>query len=210
MEKLLQGINHFQGDVFWRYEHIFQGLAKKQTPLAMVITCSDSRVDPSLMMQTDPGDLFVCRNAGNIAPPCMDEGGVAASVEYAIEALKIRSIIICGHSDCGAMKAILNPHSTDNLPAVKNWLRHAEISRGAAGMDDNPDEQLRRVTEKNVLVQLENLRAYPSVKKALARGELDLYGWVYEIATGEIRVFEPLDHRFIAFSGTLPVMHATA
>ena len=123
MKKLLQGIEQFRDRVYPKYKVAFKSLEHSQKPLALFITCADSRVDPSLLMQTDPGDLFICRNAGNLVPPYMEDGAVEATVEYAVDGLKIRDIVVCGHSDCGAMKAALNPAATERLPP-RRWLRH--------------------------------------------------------------------------------------
>jgi len=208
MNKLLEGLGEFRSVVFPRYEFRFRELATGQNPEAMLITCADSRIDPALMMQSDPGDVFVCRTAGNIVPPYEEGGGVVATVEYAVEVLRIRHIIVCGHSDCGAMKAALRPEKAEGLPAVRRWLRHVECARRVAleDTDANGDERVTTITEENVLAQLDHLLTYPCVAAAEKRGGLNLYGWVYDIPTGELKMFDPAEGVFAAFDGTLPVL----
>lgn len=208
MNKVLKGIENFRREVYPGYEDMFRELATRQHPFAMMITCADSRIDPNLLLQCDPGDLFVCRNAGNIVPPYdADVSGVAASVEYAVEVLHIRHIIVCGHTDCGAMKALFNPEAVADRPAVARWIRNADAARRIA-TDAYPEsahsDRLRTATQENVIAQLANLATYPSVAAALARGAMDLYGWYYDIGRGEVFCYEPGLRHFQRFDGTLP------
>ena len=191
MKRLVEGIHRFQKDIFTSQRQLFERLASGQEPLALFITCSDSRIDPSLLTQTEPGELFVLRNAGNIVPPYnQGSGGEASTIEYAVCALKVKDIIVCGHSHCGAMNGLLHPEQLGELPAVRQWLSHAEST--ARIMKENyphVTESAPRLTttvEENVLVQLENLRTHPSVAAALARDELKLHGWVYKFETGQV------------------------
>lgn len=129
MEKLIRGIHEFQSTHFSPQRELFQRLAGGQRPDALFITCSDSRIDPSLLTQTKPGELFILRNAGNIVPPYgAANGGEGATIEYAIRALGIRDIIVCGHTHCGAMQGLLQPEALEDLPAVRSWLSHAEAT----------------------------------------------------------------------------------
>lgn len=196
MRKLIDGIHRFQSGVFGRKKELFERLAKGQEPDALFITCSDSRVSPTLLTQTVPGDLFILRNAGNIIPPYGPiHGAEAAAIEYAIEALAVRDIIICGHTYCGAMKAVLDPDSLDKLPATKGWLTYAEATRRVmmTHYQDLPQEdKLEVCIEENVLVQIENLRAHPAVLAAMTRGALRLHAWIYEIESGNVMAFD--DH----------------
>jgi carbonic anhydrase len=192
MKRLIDGALHFQGEVYQEHRERFRELATSQQPEALLITCSDSRVMPELIIQARPGDLFICRNAGNIAPPYSDvNGGVTATIEYAVAVLKVAHIIVCGHSDCGAMKALLHPEKLQGLPSVKSWLHHA--SRAEVVVRENHpelDEKARidALIEENVLAQLDNLRTHPSVASRLKGGQLSLHGWVYDIESGQIRV----------------------
>jgi len=194
MRKLVAGIHRFQSGVFSEQKDLFARLSKGQEPDALFITCSDSRVSPTLITQTVPGDLFILRNAGNIVPPYGPiHGGEAATIEYAIEALAVKDIIICGHTHCGAMKAVLDPAALDRLPATKGWLTYAEATRRVMKMhyEDLPeDEKLEICIEENVLVQIENLRTHPSVLAAMTRGSLRLHAWVYEIESGNVMAFD--------------------
>jgi carbonic anhydrase len=202
MQKLVQGIHEFQQNAFANQKRLFERLSKGQQPLALFITCSDSRINPNLITQTDPGELFIMRNAGNIVPPYgAVRGGEAATIEYAISVLKVKDVIICGHSLCGAMGAILNPSSTNELPAVREFLYHAEAT--ARIIKENyahiTDEQARltATVEENVLVQLENLRTHPCVAAAVMRGDLKLHGWVYKFETGQVFAYQPDQGQFL-------------
>ncbi len=204
MQKLIQGIHHFQEHVFGTRRDFFELLAEGQHPMALFITCSDSRVQPNMLTQTEPGELFILRNAGNIIPPHgAANGGEAATIEYAVASLGIEDIIICGHSGCGAMQGLLSADRMDDLPAFTKWLRHAEATRrimrelySSLGLA----ERLTAAVEENVLVQLENLRTHPVVAAGLARGRLRLHGWVYKIETGEVFTYDPASGQFVALT----------
>jgi carbonic anhydrase len=196
MQKLVEGIHQFQKGIFTSQRQLFERLAGGQQPLALFITCSDSRIDPNLLTQTEPGELFVLRNAGNIVPPYSHgPGGEAATIEYAVCALKVRDIIVCGHSHCGAMNGLLHPEQLGELPAVRQWLTHAEstakIMKEKYPHLTEAEPRLSATVEENVLAQLENLRTHPSVAAALARDELKLHGWVYEFQTGQVFEYDP-------------------
>ncbi len=204
MRNLIDGFFHFKQHVFPRERQLFRSLGAGQHPEALFITCADSHIVPDLITQSRPGDLFVCRTIGNQIPAhgAATEAGVASAVEYALEALEIRHIIVCGHSDCGAMKAVLHPEKAAGLPAVGQWLRHADAARSVVlkNYQDASDEVLlHMLTEENIVVQLQNLSTHPSVAAKLAQGNLQLHGWNYHIHSGEItsydakpRAFRPL------------------
>lgn len=212
MQKLVKGIHQFQRSIFNSQQRLFQRLAKGQQPEALFITCSDSRIDPSLLTQTDPGELFILRNAGNIIPAYgIVHGGEAATIEYAVSVLHVRDIVICGHSHCGAMQAVLHPEQTDGLNAVKAWLGHADatarIIKENYGHLTGDGPRLTATIEENVLVQMEHLRTHPSVAAALARGDLTLHGWVYKFESGQVFSFEPESGQFVPLEsvGTTPI-----
>jgi carbonic anhydrase len=190
MQQLIRGIHQFQTEDFRSLETLFQQLAERQTPETLFITCSDSRIDPNLLTGSRPGDLFILRNAGNIVPPHgAMASGEAATIEYAVAALGVKDIIVCGHTHCGAMKGLLNPDQVAGLPAVSSWLEHAATTRRiiADHYSHLPeDRKLVAAIEENVLVQLEHLRTLPAVASRLRRGDLHLHGWVYKIETGEV------------------------
>lgn len=200
MDWMTRGLDVFQREVFPAKTGTYQKLAHRQEPRALLLTCADSRIVPDLLFQTEPGDLFITRNAGNIIPPAgVDQGGVSASIEYGVEALGIRDVVVCGHSDCGAMRALLKPESLDNLPQVRHWLRHAEAARYI--VEHEPDTgdvkaRVRRVTEENVLAQIMHLRTYPFIARLAARGEIRLHGWYYEIETGTVFAHDAAGGRF--------------
>jgi carbonic anhydrase len=182
---------------------MFAALAAGQSPLALFITCSDSRIDPNLLTQTEPGELFVLRNAGNIVPPYgANGGGEAATIEYALRVLKVPQIVICGHSHCGAMHALLNAADFADLPATQAWLDFASETRRAVS-EKNPqalttEERLTAAVEENVLVQLDHLRSHPAVAAALAAGKLQISGWVYRFETGEVSVYDADSKKYVA------------
>lgn len=202
MQKLIQGIHQFQNNTFADQKRLFERLSKGQHPIALFITCSDSRINPNLLTQTDPGELFIMRNAGNIVPPYgAVRGGEAATIEYAVSVLKVKDIIICGHSLCGAMGAILDPRATEDLPAVKEWLCHAEatarIIKENYSHIANEQARLTAAVEENVLVQLENLRTHPSVAAAMMRGDVKIHGWVYKFESGQVFAYDPEYGQFL-------------
>jgi carbonic anhydrase len=196
LEKLEEGIEKFQTNVYApNAEKYRKAGSEPQKPCTLIITCADSRIDPELITQSGPGEIFVTRNIGNLVPAYGEMmGGVSAVIEYAVAALKVRHIAVCGHSDCGAMKALLNPASLESLPSVKNWMRNAEAALSVANSltpkDEAPVDRLKRLTEENVLLQMQHLRTHPSVAGSIAREELTLSGWVYDIGTGHVRISE--------------------
>jgi carbonic anhydrase len=202
MEKILEGLYRFQQEVYPTQREHFESLASRQTPDVLFITCSDSRIVPNLLTQTEPGDLFIIRNAGNIVPPYGEmQGGVSATIEYAIMALNVKNVVICGHSDCGAMKGILNPDAVAEMPTVAAWLRHGDAARRVvshAYPDVQGDKRLPAITRENVAAQLRNLTTHPCVAAKMARGELTLHGWIYDIRTGEVQIYEWQSHSFVA------------
>jgi len=202
MHKLVRGIHHFQDNLFSSQRELFERLARGQTPDALFITCSDSRINPNLITQTEPGELFILRNAGNIVPPHkVAAGGEEATIEFAIVGLGIRDIIVCGHSHCGAVNALLAPDGVgDSMPALCSWLNYAESVRRIIQKkySDLTQEQLLNVAiQENVLVQLENLRTHPAVAKALAREALNLHGWVYKFESGQVFGYDPQQGQFL-------------
>jgi carbonic anhydrase len=213
MQKLVEGIHQFRELVFTSKRALFSGLARGQQPLALFITCSDSRIVPNLLTQTEPGELFILRTAGNIVPPYgAVRGGEAATIEYAVAVLKVRDVILCGHSHCGAMAALFDPEISRELPAVGALLRHAETTRRviAENYRHVTDEHRRLTTtiEENVLVQLEHLRTHPAVAAALARRELNLHGWYYKFETGEVFAYDPASEQFHSINGRRVALEA--
>ncbi len=213
MQQVYARYRRFREELFPARQELFSHLKDRQDPEILFITCSDSRIAPDLVIGSEPGDLFVCRNAGNIVPAYGEMlGGVSATVEYAVTVLKVKAIVLCGHSDCGAMKALLNPESLAGLPTISSWLKHAETARRivAEGPPDrSPQERLEELIEENVLAQLEHLETHPSVVARLRRGDLDLYGWVYRIQTGEILAFDATRNRFVPLDESMPVATQT-
>ncbi|GGS65580.1 carbonic anhydrase [Nonomuraea spiralis] len=183
MRDLTEGVARFQRDVFPAMAELFARLATHHTPHTLFIGCSDARVVPELITGTEPGDLFVIRTAGNLVPAYSPEAdGVAASIEYAVAALGVRDIVVCGHSACGAMTALAEGHDLSGAPTVAAWLRHADASRARAAADGDVPALVRQ----NVLAQLASLATHPSVARALAGGKVALHGWVYDIPTGRV------------------------
>lgn len=203
MKAIIDGFLKFQQDAFPERSELFKKLATTQSPAALFVTCSDSRVVPELLTQREPGDLFVIRNAGNIVPSYGPEpGGVSATVEYAVAVLGVTDIVICGHSDCGAMTAISTCKCLDHLPAVANWLRHADSAKvvNAARTHASPEERLDSLVRENVIAQLANIKTHPSVALALEQGRLNLHGWVYDIETGSIVALDGETNRFVSLA----------
>jgi carbonic anhydrase len=209
LQHIVAGFRRFREEVVPQQQALFKKLVHEQTPRAMFITCADSRIVPELITQSDPGDLFVARNVGNVVPPYGQMmGGVSTAIEFAVMALGVHHIIICGHSDCGAMKAVLDPETLRRMPTVKAWLRHAEVAKTVVadncGCADHTT--LGILTEENVVAQLDHLRTHPSVASRLASGQLFIHGWVYDIETGDIKAYDAEQGTFrLIGNGPLPM-----
>lgn len=203
MERLLEGFDHFRRAVFPEQRALFEKLATGQSPHTLFITCADSRVMPEMMFSVVPGDIFVYRNIGNIVPPYAQHvSGIVAAIEYAVKVLQVRHIVICGHSDCGAMKALQAPTGLTRMPCVAAWLKHADVAKYVVAEhcpDLQGEEALKRLTEENVVGQLEHLRTLPAVAAAMANGSLSIHGWVYDIAHAELRMFDAQKGLFAPF-----------
>lgn len=210
VEKLIRGVKSFQEGQLHSFKQLFRELATQQTPETLFITCSDSRIDTNLLTQAKAGDLFIIRNAGNIVPPYgAANGGEEATVEYAVTALDVKDIIVCGHSRCGAMGGLLHPDALHDMPAVQAWLRHAESTRRIIRenyADFTGDALLTATVEENVLTQLDNLRTHPSVAAKLVRREIQIHGWVYEIETGDVWSFHREKGQFVPLEEAQPIV----
>ena len=205
MDRLVAGHKQFLAEVFPGRRDQFKLLADRQAPEWLFITCSDSRVVPDLILGTGPGDLFITRNAGNVVPiTSHDVDGVTATIEYAIEVLRVKSAILCGHSDCGALKAALNREGLEKLPKAHRWLSHVE-SAFAHRQPVNPEEgehaELASLIRGNVVAQLWNLKAQPAVARAVQEGRLTVHGWYYDILSGRIEEFDEQMRRFLPLAG---------
>ena len=206
LERLKQGARRFQSEIHApraaQYEH---AATTPQQPHTLVVACADSRVDVESITGAGPGEVFITRNVGNMVPPWGEVlGGVSAAIEYAVSALHVQHVVVCGHSDCGAMKALLDPGSTAGLPAVRHWLRNGESALAVAdsfAVEETAADRLRRLTEENVLMQIAHLKTHPSVAGALARGELWISGWVYDIGSGVVRIAEDGSRQFVPVGG---------
>jgi len=201
VDSILRGLKRFQKKVFPKHRELFHKLALQQRPTALFITCADSRIDPCLLTQTKPGELFLCRVIGNIVPRYPESiGGVSATIEYAVGVLGVPDVIVCGHTDCGVMKGVLNPEALKPLANVSAWLEHAQPAREALAKPDsdlNNPEFLLALTERNVVEQLKNLHTHPSVAARLDQGNLKLHGWVYHIGKGIVTTYSSRRERFI-------------
>ncbi|MGW7415063.1 carbonic anhydrase [Streptomyces sp. NPDC054863] len=186
-----EGVERFRREAFPPRAELFRRLATAHTPNALFIGCSDARVVPELITQREPGELFVIRTAGNLVPPYgQGADGIAASIEYAVNALGVADIIVCGHSACGAMTALATGTDMSSLPATADWLRHADSSRALLDATPHDGDRVTALVRENVLAQLTNLRTHPSVARALARHEVALHGWVYDIGSGRIETLD--------------------
>lgn len=194
VERILRGVSRFHKHVYPKHRELFQKLALQQRPTALFITCADSRIDPCLLTQTKPGELFICRVIGNVVPRYPQSiGGVSATIEYAVGVLGVPDVIVCGHTDCGVMKGVLNPDTLKPLRNVSAWLRHARPARRATAKlrsKVSEGEFLLALTERNVVEQLANLRTHPAVAGCLDQGGLNLHGWVYHIAEGIVTTYD--------------------
>ncbi|AXU95317.1 MAG TPA: carbonic anhydrase [Erwinia persicina] len=203
MQHIIEGFLNFQKDIFPHQKELFRSLASSQNPKALFISCSDSRLVPELVTQQDPGQLFVIRNAGNIVPSFGPEpGGVSATIEYAVVALGVTDIVICGHSNCGAMKAIATCQCLDPMPAVAHWLHYADAAKAVVDKKtySSEEEKVNAMVQENVIAQLNNIKTHPSVAVGLRNNALRLHGWVYDIESGAIRALDKDSKEFVLLS----------
>jgi len=214
LNELKTGIVQFQTKVYPPMQETYQVAASTpQQPKTLFITCADSRIDAETITSSGPGDLFTTRNIGNMVPAYGEMlGGVSAVIEYAVSALKVKHVVVCGHTDCGAMKALMNPEAVATMPTVKSWLTNAaaalSVTRSVIEKEELPSDFMPRLTEQNVLLQLQHLKTHPSVAGAMARGELTISGWVYDIGTGGIRISEDGGLDFHAVAAAVPALEA--
>ncbi len=202
MDKILQGVHEFRTQIYPEQKDFYKRLAaKKQKPKALFITCSDSRVLPNIITNTEPGDMFQIRNAGNLVPPYgASLGGEVATIEYAVTQLNVKHLIVCGHSQCGAIQALLKNKVPEDLLGLKAWFQHAQATRQIVTRKHSrkSGESLHvAAAEENVLVQVNNLSTHPCVAVGLASGDVHIYGWYYDIASGVIRQFDQSQGKFI-------------
>ncbi len=206
MQQLIEGVHRFRNDEFGNYRSLFQRLSREgQSPHTLFITCSDSRVLAELITQSQPGDLFVVKNIGNIVPPAAVTGSTnstAAAIEFAVETLRVSDIVICGHSQCGAMNALLGGiPSEERMPHLKEWLTLAEpvreMMRTQYSHVINPEHRKDIAAGENVLFALENLHSYYCVQDRLMDGSLRLHGWFFEIASAELLAYNPETRQFL-------------
>jgi len=194
MQKLIEGHKRFLEEAFPARRNQFHLLAERQAPETLFITCADSRVVPDLILQTQPGDLFICRNAGNVIPRSGEPaGGVSATIEYAVQVLKVRNLIVCGHSDCGVIRALMAPQTLEGLSSVREWLQHVEPAwKYVDEVERNAGELTRHkaLTHANILVQLDNLRTHAYIARAIAEERLQVHGWYYDIMSGQIEDYD--------------------
>lgn len=201
MASFIEGVFRFQRDVFPQKKDLFEALSKGQSPEALFITCADSRIEVAMLTQSNPGDLFICRNAGNIVPPhTTHTGGMTASIEFAVSVLKVPHIVVCGHTDCGAMKGALNMSALDSLPHVKTWLGYSRAALEVVNHlapDADEKTRLQLLLEQNVILQLQHLKTHPSVAAALAKGAVELHGWIYDIKSGDVHAYDRVEKKFV-------------
>ena len=207
MKKLVDGILEFRKNVRPSYRDTFARLALGQSPDSLFIACSDSRVAPNVFASTDPGDLFVIRNVGNLVPPCGGMHGMstadeseAAAIEFAVNNLGVSDVIICGHSECGAMQALLNGRAKVKTPNLKAWLRHAEGALQSLERAESVGKKLEahnRLSQLNVLLQIENLKSYPIIQERIAAKKLRVHGWWFELKVATVHYFDATSDSFV-------------
>jgi carbonic anhydrase len=204
MERLIEGHKRFLAEVFPGKRSHFHQLAERQGPECLFITCADSRVQPDLILGTEPGVLYVSRNVGNMVPlVSQDVDGVTATIEYAVEVRRVRHAIVCGHSDCGAIKAAMVRKGLVNLPKAQRWLENAGAASGyrqPLNPADGESAELAALIRGNVVAQLMNLHAQPPVARAEEEGRLAVHGWYYDILTGRIEQYDEKLRRFLPLS----------
>jgi carbonic anhydrase len=204
MQKLVKGIHSFQRGFFASHRELFKQLAETgQQPETLFITCSDSRVDPNLITNSQTGELFIVRNVGNVVPTRDLPGGTAAAIQYAVEVLNVQNIILCGHTQCGALKAILDPESVTHLEYVSRWVKSTisvknVIDQKYAHLEG--EAKLTAAIQENVLAQIEHLREYPFVAERMDAGKLHVNGWIFDVGRGEVFDYDPEYGEFLSLS----------
>ena len=189
LDSIYDGVRRFRDSAYPDRRDEFEALRAGQSPKLLLVTCADSRIDPALLTQTDPGEVFVVRNAGNLVPPASaPTGGEIATIEYGIKALGIEEIAVCGHSHCGAMGALRDPASAEGLETVPAWLEYARGALDREATVGDGSDALMNTAGANVLAQLDNLRSHGFVADALERGALHLHAWIYDFVAGELYV----------------------
>lgn len=202
LDRLLAGVRKFRRDVYPSQKEMYQKVMREpQRPHTLVVTCADSRVDLEMLTQSGPGEIFVTRNIGNLVPAYGQmPGGISAVIEYAVTALEVSQVVVCGHEECGAMKGLLEPDAVAKMPLVKSWLMNAEAALSvveARNKGSMPHDVLNQLIEENVLLQMNHLRTHPSVAGRVAMGTLSISGWVYDISSGSVRVHDERLRRFV-------------
>lgn len=211
MKKLIEGIVEFRRNVQKEYREAFGKLATGQSPDTLFIACSDSRVVPNTFASSNPGDLFVLRNVGNLIPPC-DKHGIsksdeseAAAIEFSVLTLNISDIIVCGHSECAAMRALVSDRQGVKEPNLKSWLRHGDSALSQLNQGLAPDLKLKKhnqLSQLNVLLQIENIKTYPAVRERVEAGKLRVHGWWFDIAHADVYAYDKEYKRFILIDET--------
>ena len=198
MQKLIDGVAKFKSEVVPEHQALFDKLATGQSPDVLFITCADSRIDPAMITQTMPGELFVCRNAGNVVPPHGQSiEGTTASIEFATAVLGVKHIVVCGHTDCGAIKGAMAPRNLDAIPRVQDWVDHARAAvKAAEATQGEGNVDLLTATERNVVLQMSHLNSHPAVAARLAAGDIDVHGWVYHIGSGDVTAYDSASDSF--------------
>ncbi|MFO0748519.1 MAG: carbonic anhydrase [Myxococcota bacterium] len=209
MKKLLRGIADFRSRVRPAYRDMFAQLALGQRPDCLFIACADSRVVPNMVASTDPGDLFVMRNVGNLVPPLGPDGvslgdeSEWAAIEFAVETLAVSEIVVCGHSNCGAIHALHGGRERVVAPHLRSWLRHAEPALSRHADEDERGRTLAgvsavdRISQLNVLVQIDHIRTYDIVRERVEAGLLRLHAWWFDVANADVYAFEDARDRFV-------------
>ncbi len=212
MKKLIDGIVEFRRNSQKEYRKSFGGLVTGQSPDTLFVACSDSRVVPNTFASTNPGDLFVLRNPGNLIPPCGHDGrstgdeAEAAAIEFSVVILNVSDIIVCGHSECGAMRQLVESRKKVKLPNLRSWLRHGdpalELFKAGAGLDTALSEE-NQVSQLNVLLQMENVKSYPAVSERFDNGTLKVHGWWFDIARADVYSYEKEIGKFLLIDESL-------
>lgn len=202
LERLLDGVRHFCKNEYPHRQEVYDQVTREgQRPHTLFVTCADSRIDPELITQSGPGDIFVARNIGNIVPAYGEMmGGVSAVVEYAVSALEVDQVVVCGHADCGAMRGLLRSERVEGMPAVQNWLQNAQAAlriSDALYSRENESKFLDELTRQNVLLQVNHIRTHPSAAGRLAQGRLAIYGWIYDFRSGRVLMYDEDSKEFL-------------
>ncbi len=202
-EKLLTGFKRFQREYFGDDSQLYDSMKEGQPAKTLMVACCDSRVDPAILTDCDPGDLFIVRNVANLVPPCETGGhyhGTSAALEFAVNSLKVENIIVMGHANCGGIQALWQDDGSATSQFIQPWVSIAQRAKDKVKTqysNDTAEQQLAACEQAAILVSLENLLSFSCIKERVEQGTLSLHGWYFDVRVGELLSYQPEQDQFV-------------